>query len=386
MNHWVAQALSLLMALCLFLPCFAAAEEAAQTAVTIDFEDGNAAAFSQSGSCTVGVTESQAHSGKQSLRVSGRGSNNWDAVDLSAASVGIEAGAKVHLSACVYVESSEDGAMAIGKAGGDYAYYAQVNVKGKEWTEISCDFEADAGINIRFLTASDNYLGKNYCIDDVTLTITAPEKVDYSDAPQIHYTSDFTSGTDGWYARSAGGAAIETTADGLFITGRTATWNSPGRDFDLVPGRTYNLSVQVKQDELDSCSFILSVVLSVLLGLGVTGGLLMPKLLYTEIIDEDQSVTGLRREGAFYGIQAFIIRFASGLQAVILSLIMGIFGYVEGAQTQVASAATGFKVAMSFLPAGLVLIGCLIITRYPLYGERLAQVKQKIAAGGSAEQ
>ena len=259
MKHWVAQALFLLMALCLFLPCFAAAEEAAQTAVTIDFEDGNAAAFSQSGSCTVGVTESQAHSGKQSLRVSGRGSNNWDAVDLSAASLGIEAGAKVHLSACVYVESSEDGAMAIGKVGGDYAYYAQVNVKGKEWTEISCDFEADAGVNIRFLTASDNYLGKNYCLDDVTLTITAPEKVDYSDAPQIHYTSDFTSGTDGWYARSAGGAAIEATADGLYITGRTATWNSPGRDFDLVPGRTYNLSVQVKQDEMDSCSFILSV-------------------------------------------------------------------------------------------------------------------------------
>lgn len=259
MKHWVAQALFLLMAVCLFLPCFAAAEEAAQNAVTIDFEDGNAAAFSQSGSCTVGVTESQAHSGKQSLRVSGRGSNNWDAVDLSAASLGIEAGAKVHLSACVYVESSEDGTMAIGKAGGDYAYYAQVNVKGKEWTEISCDFEADAGINIRFLTASDNYLGKNYCLDDVTLTITAPEKMDYSDAPQIHYTSDFTSGTDGWYARSAGGAAIETTADGLYITGRTATWNSPGRDFDLVPGRAYNLSVQVKQDEMDSCSFILSV-------------------------------------------------------------------------------------------------------------------------------
>ena len=114
MKHWVAQALSLLMALCLFLPCFAAAEEAAQNAVTIDFEDGNAAAFSQSGSCTVGVTESQAHSGKQSLRVSGRGSNNWDAVDLSAASVGIEAGAKVHLSACVYVDSSEDGVLALG--------------------------------------------------------------------------------------------------------------------------------------------------------------------------------------------------------------------------------------------------------------------------------
>ena len=259
MKHWTAQAVSLLMALCLLLTCFAAAEETAPTTLAFDFEDGNASAFSQSGSCTLGVTESQGHSGTHSLRVSGRSGNNWDAVDLSAAAVGIEAGAKVHLSAYVYVESTEDGAMAIGKAGGDYAYYAQANVKGKTWTEISCDFEADAGVNIRFLTASDNYLGKNFCIDDVTLTITAPEKADYSDAPQIHYTSDFTSGTDGWYARSAGGATIETTADGLYITGRTATWNSPGRDFALVPGRTYNLTVQVKQDELDSCSFILSV-------------------------------------------------------------------------------------------------------------------------------
>ena len=34
MKHWVAQALFLLMAVCLFLPCFAAAEEAAQNAVT----------------------------------------------------------------------------------------------------------------------------------------------------------------------------------------------------------------------------------------------------------------------------------------------------------------------------------------------------------------
>ena len=135
-----------------------------------------------------------------------------------------------------------------------------------------------------------------------------------------------------------------------------------------------------------SNSFILSVVLAVMLGLVVTGSLLMPKLLCTEVIDEDQSITGLRREGAFYGIQAFIIRFTSGLQAVILSLIMSLFGYVEGAATQAASASTGFRVAMSFLPAGMVLIGCLIITRYPLFGERLAEVKRKIAASEAAEQ
>lgn len=125
-------------------------------------------------------------------------------------------------------------------------------------------------------------------------------------------------------------------------------------------------------------SFLVAVVLSVLLGAGVTGGLLMPKLLYTEIIDEDQTVTGLRREGAFYGIQAFIIRFASGIEALILSGVMAASGYVEGAAQQAAGASVGFRVSMSFLPAALIAVGLAVISRYPLVGDRLAAVKSKI--------
>lgn len=127
-----------------------------------------------------------------------------------------------------------------------------------------------------------------------------------------------------------------------------------------------------------SHSFILCVVLSVLLGAGVTGGLLMPKLLYTEIIDEDQTVTGLRREGAYYGIQAFIIRFASGIQALMMAGIMSAFGYVEGAAEQSAGVATGFRVAISFIPAVLIALGALIASRYPLHGERLQAVREKM--------
>ena len=48
------------------------------------------------------------------------------------------------------------------------------------------------------------------------------------------YRSDFSAGTDGWYARSAGTASISVTDGALLITGREAAWNSPGRDFDLI--------------------------------------------------------------------------------------------------------------------------------------------------------
>lgn len=127
-------------------------------------------------------------------------------------------------------------------------------------------------------------------------------------------------------------------------------------------------------------SFVLCIVLGVLMGLGVTGGLIMPKLLTTEIIDEDQTVTGRRREGTFYGMSAFILRFASAVETLILTNVMHVSGYVEGAAQQAPSAVTGFRATMSFFPAALILIGVLIIRRYPLYGERLAEIKAKIAA------
>ena len=69
------------------------------------------------------------------------------------------------------------------------------------------------------------------------------------------YESDFTVDADGWYGR---GATVQKVKEGLFVMGRTATWNSPGRAFDLVPGAVYQISVEVKQARLDSTRFILS--------------------------------------------------------------------------------------------------------------------------------
>ncbi len=74
------------------------------------------------------------------------------------------------------------------------------------------------------------------------------------------YQSDFTAGTDGWYARSTGTAALETVPYSILkITGRQADWHSPGRDFILEPGTEYELSVQVLQEDEDQANFMISV-------------------------------------------------------------------------------------------------------------------------------
>ena len=81
-----------------------------------------------------------------------------------------------------------------------------------------------------------------------------------AEAPALIYLSDFSAGTDGWYARSMGAASISVLEDGaLRIVGRTDNWNSPGRDFELVAGGRYALSVQVRQEQADSAAFMISV-------------------------------------------------------------------------------------------------------------------------------
>ena len=235
------------------------AQDVEMTATTFDFEAGVPAEFIQSGSATP-VAGDAAHGGNASLKVTNRSGNNWDATDLNAEAVGVVMNAPAKISAWVYVDSDEEGTFVISKAGGDYATLGSVTCPGKTWTEITAEFSLDQPVNIRFQNQSENWNMAEYYIDDVTVEVgEAPEEEEESTEPPIDYTSDFSGGEDGWYARSAGSASVSVVDDALFITGRTATWNSPGRDFELVPGKTYNLSVLVKQDVTDSTGFILSI-------------------------------------------------------------------------------------------------------------------------------
>ena len=71
------------------------------------------------------------------------------------------------------------------------------------------------------------------------------------------YVSDFSKDNDEWYGRGA--QSYRTTDATLKTIGRQSSWNSPGRDFDLIEGGKYELSVEVRQDELESASFMISI-------------------------------------------------------------------------------------------------------------------------------
>lgn len=92
----------------------------------------------------------------------------------------------------------------------------------------------------------------------LALVLALPTLALAEDVPLISYVSDFTQGTDGWYPRSAGQAALIAEDGVLTITGRNATWNSPGREFNLQPGKKYRIAVQVMHHEDEPFELMLS--------------------------------------------------------------------------------------------------------------------------------
>ena len=241
-----------LLALVLCIGC-AMAEE-----TVFSFDDGVNPGFFQSGSCSVSVKSGIAHSGDMALAVSSRSTNDYDAADYKYQSLNLSAGDTVSISFWAYHEGETAGDISVSYAGGSYDVLASSKVNPKEWTEISGTFTvATQPQNLRFKTDA-TLVGANYYIDDIRIDVQHIADVVVEEDAFQPYASDFSQGTDGWYARSAGTASLEVKDGALYIHGRTATWNSPGHDFDLTPGNTYRVSLMVMQEEKDNVEFMLS--------------------------------------------------------------------------------------------------------------------------------
>ena len=65
-------------------------------------------------------------------------------------------------------------------------------------------------------------------------------------------------------------------------------------------------------------SFDQMALIMVYTGLGLTSYFILPNAIISEIIDEDETMVGYRREGMFFGVQGLLERIPSGLSAYVL--------------------------------------------------------------------
>lgn len=125
-------------------------------------------------------------------------------------------------------------------------------------------------------------------------------------------------------------------------------------------------------------SLLATVVVLAVLGLGVGGALLLgPDLLFAEVIDEDFVQTGIRREGMYRGILGFMFRFPPAFAGLILGELLAISGYDADLSTQPAAVETIIRMFTAFAPIAAVLVGILLLYRYPLHGAYLVDIQKR---------
>ena len=124
-----------------------------------------------------------------------------------------------------------------------------------------------------------------------------------------------------------------------------------------------------------------------LAGFGLSGPQTLTNVLFAQVADEDELRSGVRREGAFFGVNALLTKPAQSVALALLPFILETTGFVGREVNlgqiyldQPASALFGIKALVGLIPGIALILGAIILIWYPLRGTYLEQVKAKTLA------
>ncbi len=124
---------------------------------------------------------------------------------------------------------------------------------------------------------------------------------------------------------------------------------------------------------------ISGMIIFFLMGMGLSGSLYIIDLVVADIVDEDEIATGMRREAGFYGVNAFVLRFSNILVILAISTVFSTVGWATfDPSVDPSQVAFGLRALIFIFPAIALLIAILAIYKYPLHGEKLKEVKEKL--------
>jgi glycoside/pentoside/hexuronide:cation symporter, GPH family len=110
-------------------------------------------------------------------------------------------------------------------------------------------------------------------------------------------------------------------------------------------------------------------------------------VLFAQVADEDELRSGVRREGAFFGVNALLTKPAQSLALALMPFVLQVTNFItrEANQGQITldqpvGAIWGIKALLGLIPGVAMLLGALILQWYPLRGDYLSSVQQQILA------
>ena len=130
--------------------------------------------------------------------------------------------------------------------------------------------------------------------------------------------------------------------------------------------------------------FFSGIAVTAFFGLSLAGLLMLTNPLIADMVDEDEWHTGARREGLYFGMNGFVIRFAFTIQGIITAVILTSTGYIASSAEvlypeQPQAAVWGIRSMIALFPTLALVAGYFILGRYSLHGERLDTVQADVS-------
>ena len=127
-------------------------------------------------------------------------------------------------------------------------------------------------------------------------------------------------------------------------------------------------------------SLLMAIIAAVIIGIGLSGLILIGDVIVAEVIDEDEIKTGRQRAGMYFGMTGFIITLGGMLVAGVFGWMMPHFGYDTLLDVQPVSVDLGFRLFLTIPPIIGFLLAILALYFYPMHGKRLKEIKDALAA------
>jgi GPH family glycoside/pentoside/hexuronide:cation symporter len=147
--------------------------------------------------------------------------------------------------------------------------------------------------------------------------------------------------------------------------------------------KTYALGLMIACAAMLAAFFLpsgatgLIFIISAVAGLGFSSQWICPHSMMPDVIEYDEMLTGERREGIFYGMNAMITKVTGALGMMICGWGLKWSGYVEGA-AQSSKALFGIRFMFALLPVLLLLASVPLLLSYPVTRESHAALVREL--------
>jgi oligogalacturonide transporter len=127
----------------------------------------------------------------------------------------------------------------------------------------------------------------------------------------------------------------------------------------------------------DAPAWLLSAV-CVLMGAGLSAGILIPWAMLPTITDVDELITGQQRAGTYSGAMTLFRKLVQGLIAIpAVGLVLQLIGFVSN-QAQSPETIQGLRIFFVFGPVAIIVLGVLAAAAFPILPQTHGIIRAEI--------